>query len=400
MKDRPARPRDVICLGTDWYSASIVSVRHIVEELHDRGSRVLWVNPVPIRFPNARGKDFWNKVQTKARTHSRLLSRKGDRLWVYSPLYLPIYRGPGFLLNRIVISAQILALRLILGMWRPLVVGSAFTVWFALPAIRGLPMVFHFADKISSFREVASIPERRRVLERMEAAIAAAATVATCSSRSIHEHVLGLTGDDRKARYLPHALKTSAFLGAQAPVPPADLAALPRPVAGYFGSLTQTNDKDVFLAAARSLPGWSFVFIGRVAGDYGELQALPNVHFLGPRPHAEIPAYGAGFDISFMGWRAHEWISNCFPLKTLEYLALGKPIVCSSRIDELSERFPGYVRIAEGAEAFTEALVAELAADSADKAEQRRRLVEHESWSSRVDQILGWLDEAKGRAVA
>lgn len=389
------RTRDIICFGTDWYSPSKVSIRQIVEEFHGRGARVLWVNPVPIRFPSTRRKEFWSKVQHKARTHARLLSRQGDGLWVYSPLYVPYYRGPGFQVNRLAVSLQILMLRLLLGLRRPLVFGSMFTTWFALPAVGGCPMVFHFADKISAFREVSGVPERRRVLEAMEQEIVRAATLATCSSAAIHRHVAGLGGGaEGKAVLLPHAVRADTFLSPPAGgwTVPGDLAGLPHPIAGYFGSLTHTNDAETFLAAARDLPAWSFVFIGRVSGDYTALEALPNVHFLGPRPHGEIPAYGSAFDVCFMGWRAHEWIANCFPLKTLEYLSLGRPVVCAGHIPEVEERFGGLVTSTDSADGFRAALVAAVRDDSAVRQAERIAAVRGETWARRVDTILAELD--------
>ena len=390
----PTQPRDIICFGTDWYSPSKVSIRHLVEVQHERGSRVLWVNPVPIRFPATRNRQFWTKVQHKARTHARLLSRQGEGLWVYSPVYLPLYRGPGFALNRLAISMQIILLRLVLGMRKPLVFGSMFTAWFALPAVRDCPLIFHFADKISAFREVSGIPERRRVLEEMERSIIKAAVLATCSSRAIHEHVASVAGSGaEKVILLPHAVRAATFLDqpidAQA-IPP-EMAALPHPIAGYFGSLTHTNDTETFLAAAQGLPDWSFVFIGRVTGDYTALQALPNVHFLGPQPHERIPAYGAAFDLCFMGWRAHEWITNSFPLKTLEYLALGKPVVCAGAIPEVQERFPGLVVTTKSPGDFQAALMREVHEDSAAKRKARVDAVYQETWERRVDVVLAEL---------
>lgn len=389
-------PRDVICFGNDWYSSSKVSVRQIVEHFHAAGSRLVWVNPVPIRFPDTKQKDFWNKVQSKARTHARFLSKQGDRLYVYSPIYLPLYKGPGFWLNRLAVSLQVALVRLVLGIRNPLIVGSTWTAWFARWSYAGSPLVFHFADKISSFREVSKFPERRRLLEKMEAELIERATLNTCSSRSIHDHVLQVAGDDQpKVKYLPHAVAASVFRldddGQATPVP-LELADIDGPVAGYFGSLTETNDKETFLHAARTLPDWTFVFIGKTLGDYSELDALPNVRFLGARPHATLPTFGARFDVGFMGWKPHEWITNCFPLKTLEYLALGKPIVCSGHIAELAERFPEFVRITTGPEEFTRALVEERERDDDEKRSRRREVVRRETWDHRLQEILETLE--------
>jgi hypothetical protein len=393
-------PKDIICFGTDWYSPSQVSIRQIVDEFHERGSRVLWINPIPVRFPSAKKADFWNKVQYKAKTHAKFLSKKENGFYVYSPIYIPVYRGPGFILNRVIISLQVLLVRLVLGFRKPLVLGSTYTAWFGMPAIRKLPFVFHFADKISSFREVADRPDRRQILEKMESEIVAASTLSTCSSVSIYEHVLTLSGGDKsKVRYLPHAVKGNAFFAPDGDSlkfsKPDDIADLPQPIAGYFGSLTATNDQETFIYAAETMKNWNFVFIGRVSGDYSRLKELPNVYFLGPRVHQQIPSYGSSFDVCFMGWKDHEWIKNCFPLKTLEYLALEKPIVCSCHIDEISTRFPQFVKNSTSREEFAELLERELESDSDAKRVARHDAVIQETWSSRIDEILRDL-EAQG----
>ena len=389
---RSTWPENVICFGTDWYIPLESSVKQIVGELRERGARVLWVNPLPIRFPDVKRPDFWKKVKGKARTHARFVTKVDDGLYVYSPLYLPVFKSWAWRVNRWLVALQIAVLRVALRMRAPLVVGSEFTCWFALPALRRDRFFFHFADKISAFREVSSRPDKRRVLEDMEREIIAACSLAGCSSRSIHTHVLAQarrTGtDETKILYLPHAINHRLFAAADDRSPPADLAAIPGPIAGYFGSLTEANDKPTFLAAARALPDWSFAFVGQVRGNYDELAALPNVHFLGPKPHAEIPAYGACFDVCFMGWLPHEWITNCFPLKTLEYLALGKPVVCSVPITELAETFPEHVVFTQTAQEFAAALVAARDADGPERRAARRGAVGDFTWRAYVDKVL------------
>ena len=97
------------------------------------------------------------------------------------------------------------------------------------------------------------------------------------------------------------------------------------PVAGYFGSLSDANDKEVFLALANN--GFSVVIIGQILGDYSELKEHPNIYFIGPVKYNLLPSWAQGFDVALLNWRMHDWIENCFPVKTLEYLACGLPIV-------------------------------------------------------------------------
>lgn len=390
--NRPDWPRNVICLGTDWYSPLESSVRQIVSEFRHRGCRVLWVNPIPIRFPNMRRPDVRRKVANKVRTQSRLLRHPTQGVFVYSPIYLPLFTPAGMRLNRMAVSLQILALQIILGFRNPLVIASEFTAWYAMPAIRHHRFFFHFADKISAFREVANHADKRARLEAMEAEIIRQADVAGCSSRLIYEHVIAAASEQRGRSngilYLPHAIDARVFAAAANQPDPDDIRALPRPIAGYYGSLTQTNDKATFLYATKALPDWTFVFIGKVAGDYDELAAQPNVRFLGPRAHKDIPRYGRCFDVCFMGWLEHEWITNSFPLKTVEYLNLGKPVVSSSRISEIALTFPGLIRFTDNVDDFVRALVDEHQLDSVERANARREATARFTWQHYVDTVL------------
>jgi hypothetical protein len=73
---------------------------------------------------------------------------------------------------------------------------------------------------------------------------------------------------------------------------PADVAALPGPIIGYFG-LIADDWVDVGLLAhvARRLPQASIVLIGKVAMDISQLKQFPNVHVPGHPPYASLPAY-------------------------------------------------------------------------------------------------------------
>ena len=74
--------------------------------------------------------------------------------------------------------------------------------------------------------------------------------------------------------------------------PRSELAALTRPVVGYFGAIADWIDLDLVHAVAKSRPRYSFVLVGQVFGrDTSALDRLPNVRLLGGRPYEQMPAY-------------------------------------------------------------------------------------------------------------
>ncbi len=380
----------IICLGTDWYSPTYSSTNQIIDSFYQQGIKVLWVNPVPVRFPSTKRPDFWYRVQTKARIHARFLATPKKSFYVYSPVYIPAFSPSAMKLNRLIITAQLIGLRRILRMSSPLIFGSTYTAWYALPLLKGHPSVFQFADKISAFRETSTDAKRRLILDGMETDLIQAAEVVTCSSQSIYAHVRQKAGDQaEKVLYLPHGVPASQFraiLEGNA-AEPADLKGITKPVAGYFGSLTEANDKATFAYAAQHCPDWSFVFIGKVGGDYRELSSFKNVFFLGQKSYEEIPVYGKFFDVCFMGWLPSEWIASCSPIKTAEYLALGKPVVCSSYISEL-EKYAPFVRVTRTPEEFVAALREAYAQNTPELVKARLDYIRHYSWNTLVQVIL------------
>ena len=79
--------------------------------------------------------------------------------------------------------------------------------------------------------------------------------------------------------------------------PLADIAGLPRPIAGYVGGLHQWVDQELIVEVARRLPHVTFAFVGPAQCDLAPLEACPNVTLLGGKPHAELPSYIREFDI-------------------------------------------------------------------------------------------------------
>src|SRR5262249_22702993 len=77
---------------------------------------------------------------------------------------------------------------------------------------------------------------------------------------------------------------------------PADVRGLPRPIVGFIGSVTRWVNHELLGEVAGSMREATFVLVGPVQTDVSRLKALPNVHFLGPRPAAFVPHYIKAFD--------------------------------------------------------------------------------------------------------
>lgn len=146
---------------------------------------------------------------------------------------------------------------------------------------------------------------------------------------------------------------------------PEDLATLRQPVIGYIGAVAEWVDFDLLRDVALKRPDWSIVLIGpqfkgRSMGDPRQLRQiseLPNVHLLGPRPYAELPAYLEAFDVATIPFKLNGLTRDTNPIKVYEYLAAGVPVVSTSLPEVLTLRD---VRIADDADEFVAACEAAM----------------------------------------
>ncbi len=137
--------------------------------------------------------------------------------------------------------------------------------------------------------------------------------------------------------------------------PPVELAHLPRPILGYFGAINERLDTDLIAGLAERMPEASLVLIGPIYGRFPDFQGHSNIRLLGPRPYADLPRYLAAFDCALVPYRLTQGIEFVQPVKVLEYLAGGKPVV-STHIPDVAELYGSLVHLADTPQAFAEAV--------------------------------------------
>jgi len=116
--------------------------------------------------------------------------------------------------------------------------------------------------------------------------------------------------------------------GGAAPAPA--VTGLPRPVAGLVGQLTERIDVGLLEAVAGA--GLSLLLVGPYdprwePERFAALIAQPNVHHTGRVPAQQVPSYLAAMDVGLTPYAGTAFNQASFPLKTLEYLGAGLPVV-------------------------------------------------------------------------
>lgn len=151
---------------------------------------------------------------------------------------------------------------------------------------------------------------------------------------------------------------------ATSPRPPAEMTALPQPRIGYAGALAEWIDLDLMEHVARRFPHASLVLVGPAVGPNvrpaERFASFPNVHWLGSKPHDELPHYVAAMDVCLIPFRITPLTYGVNPNKLWEYFALGKPVVCTD-FSPFVHDFAALTRIAATPVAFTDAIATALA---------------------------------------
>ncbi len=178
-----------------------------------------------------------------------------------------------------------------------------------------------------------------------------------------------------------------------APLPP-DVT-LPGPVAVFVGHLSERID--IRMLEAVSDRGLSLLLVGprRQGYEPGRFDALverDTVQWVGRQPFERLPSYLRVAAVGLTPYGDTAFNRGSFPLKTLEYLAAGRPAVVT---DLPSARWldTDLVTIAASPEDFADAAV-RLAheAPSAELAAGRRDLARRNSWDVRVRELAKVLD--------
>lgn len=113
---------------------------------------------------------------------------------------------------------------------------------------------------------------------------------------------------------------------------PATLANLPRPCVGYVGYLGHRVDIDILISIAET--GLPLLLVGAKdphweAERFQQLISRSNVRYVGSVPNSAVRAYMSAIDVGITPYGISEFNLASFPLKTLEYLGAGIPVVSS-----------------------------------------------------------------------
>lgn len=368
--------RQIVCASSLPWEGLQTSRHHLARHLAAEND-VLFIDP-PENLARVGGR------------RRRPLTQVEDRIWVASsPPHLPY--GPPLLfvattaLNQRRYAAGVAASLDDLGWRHPVLWNASFV--YAAPTLAGAIQpcahVFHLTDSIWD------MPWYRPAYDRILDRILADADVALACTPELVDR---LSGRGTPVHHLPHGVDPGRFRAAmleQEPVPDA-LASRARPRLGFVGKLEQRLDIDVLETLAGDVGSVTLVGPNELSPEQTARLVRAGCHLDGPVPYAEVPRWLAGFDIALVPYRPTRLVETSRPLKLLEYLAAGLPVVATD-IPAVRELAPE-VASAVGRDGFARA-VADLydgtvvGADRAAARQRRAGRVSHLTWRRLAERL-------------
>ncbi len=144
-----------------------------------------------------------------------------------------------------------------------------------------------------------------------------------------------------------------------------------RPVAGYAGVVDERLDWDLVRELAAALPDW-------------------DIRVVEPASYADQPAVLAEFDVGLLPFALNGTTPSVSPIKALEYLAAGLPVV-ATRIPDVADAFSDVVALADGGSGFATACVRAANDCAESRAARAKPLLRWHEWdavTARMAQVI------------
>lgn len=267
---------------------------------------------------------------------------------------------------------------------------SDYALWYYTP------MALAFTDDLASLAtiydcmdELSLFDGADPMLRRHEQELLRRADIVFTGGRSLY---LAKREQHPNVYAFPSSVDVSHFEQARRQMAdPIDQGALRHPRIGFYGVIDERMDLELLDGIAQARPDWELVILGPVVKiDPARMPKRRNIHYLGGKAYAELPAYLANWDVAMMPFARNDSTRYISPTKTLEYLAAGRPIV-STPIADVVEPYGrlGLVEIADTVAGFVAATERLQAADGGGRRAAADAYLATTSWDRTWDAMQG-----------
>lgn len=239
-----------------------------------------------------------------------------------------------------------------------------------------------------SFENVQGV-DAERLLKRQRALLASVDRVVVTSLPLQRQ----MQRRGHRSAYVPHGCD-AVFVTERAATVPLELEGRPRPFGGYLGTLNYRLDAGLLEAALDGLGNGTLVLIGASVQATGPglnrrsraLLAHERVIAVGHREGSDLARLLSSLDVGLVPYSLTEFNRMSYPIKILQYLAAGLPVVSST--NGATEELRELVARADDAATFAHEVARSVGPRDHNLEVVRRATAAARPWSTVAQEIL------------
>jgi len=381
------RGRDILCFSHDW-TGDPLSKTHLMRVL-SKDNRILWINAIANRMPTTSSKDI-SRIFKKLKGFTEPLREVEPNIFALNPLAIPAYGNEAVRsFNKKFLVLQVKKAMRKLNFKNPLNMVFNPAAGLLAGKLGEKELVYYCVDEYTAFTGAS------KGLKEIEEELFRRADLVIVSAEKLFDSKKKFNENTFIIRHGVDFLHFRKALDDDTKIPD-EIKDLPKPIIGFHGLLADWVDFELIKKTAEHFKNGSLVLIGKIAVDAERkvkiLDGVPNIHFLGRKPYAELPAFCKGFDVALNPFAINDLTLAANPLKVREYLAAGLEVV-STDIPEV--RILDYCRISETHEDFISQI--EQALKNPKPKIEISESIKFESWEARVDELREIIARSKNK---
>jgi glycosyltransferase involved in cell wall biosynthesis len=373
-----------ICLAEDW-GRHPTSTQHLIGEFLAQND-VFWVNSISIRSPKVSLYDL-KRLFVKLKSWSTQPQQKEfEKLKIFSPLTIPFYSVELIKkINENLLHRQIEKRVERFSNKKPI-------LWLSLPTAGGMVKkfneilsIYYCSDEWTEFPGVS-----RKAMIEMEKEVLSKVDMVIVTSEKLYE---AKKNYNNNTFIVCHGVNFNHFFKGQyegMPVPE-KLRNVKKPIIGFYGLIASWVDVNLLEYLAQRKPEWSIVLIGESMIDLSCLKKYDNVFLLGSMNYQELPRYSINFDAALMPFKENKLTSFVNPLKMLEYMASGLPVV-STNLPELT-KYKRIIKLSSSKEDFLEKIDESLKEKEKKYIQEGIKIARKESWQRKACEMSFFIEK-------